>query len=290
MEFLIALWMPTKDTHREQPTLLSGVRPPKPDHNISDDPGYPVWVRISLRPADERIAITRLDNRYPHCPIRGVTPIVMTVQKRCSDGFILYKCEEPVSDKVRSLFNRSRGRSLEFPYAIYHVIKGYYHEHKYHHKEQDALLTPYVNPGHSVTPDDIEATHKKAIEHYLQCYVTKFTNNVDSLTEQFETIKTQRRPNVKFYNDIDKRTKNMRGEKDYCTALLRSEYVDTTARAEITSKVDKSFSRLDRLNENVERDFERKQKISSYRIAILSLWIAIASLAITIIGLIGNRG
>ncbi len=199
------LWIPTAFHKRLVPT--SGLHEKEVD--ISDIENKPHKVKVKLD-EKENVVITSVDDKHN---------VILTLIESSSNGLFLYEYE--INGEKNPLVGE------EVQYAIYHIVKEFYHVHEHHDPEEDAHLTPYC----SKKKPQIRTQNNEALIHYLKNYQEKFSAYLHQLRFAYEGLKvTKQSPknaffvSTKSYKEIIRLCTKARGEELYYNSLNKSKY------------------------------------------------------------------
>ena len=113
-----------------------------------------------------------------------------------SNGLFQYEYED---NGQKLLLNKSRG----IVHAVYHSIKSFYHEHKYHDPIADSIITPFI----SDRPISFNKLNNPALAHYLKEVEKMFEFDVEFLREVKNALD-------KEYSKLEKKSKESNITKD----------------------------------------------------------------------------
>lgn len=139
------------------------------------------------------------------------------------------------------------------PNAIYHLIKGFFHEHEYHNPKGDSTLLAYTSDSEV----NIKEQDNKALIYYLEQYEEKFRGYRDLAFEKLQFIEEKNNESAEEYymnylmrhSNLDTFCNNALGESLYYEALLYSWYNDS-CKYDTTGNVYSACNRDDTKSEN----------------------------------------
>jgi hypothetical protein len=173
-----ALWMPT--IHHHLPYAIESYC----EKNISDQPEEPLHVEVILKKDSGDIEIKAWDNNSEG---KTKTKNFELKQEEVSrDGMILYSYEAEKYDENQK--DGFRFTEEHFPKSIYHIIKSFYHRHRFHAEDEDAILTPYTSEDYI----DINSENNAAVLHYLNMYedfLDGIINNINTIENNSKGVK-----------------------------------------------------------------------------------------------------
>ena len=204
MDCYVVLWIPTIVYNDFSKPLENSI-----EKNISDIPGKELVVRLELSEKGDFSVFSKTGERFE----------LMVELKRkqvSSNGLMLFSYDSTSNEE-----NGFRFTSTEFPTAVYHMIKSFYHVHDFHDSDTDSSLPPFV----SSVIIDIQSKDNKALLHYLNNYNNVISNTVRYI--QFAIRSTRRnkeeiRPETR--SGIQKLCLYARGYEVYMGVLYHSKY------------------------------------------------------------------
>ena len=153
------LWIPTIVYRGFSTPITSSI-----EKNISDIPDKEFFVRVSLQDNGDVLIEKRLEQAtYSEL-------VTLTREDASANGMISYTYKS-TTDKESGF----RFTTKEFPTAIYHIIKSFYHKHEFHDGDNDSSLPPFVTSSKV----DIHTADNPALQHYLKKYcdvISAFAN------------------------------------------------------------------------------------------------------------------
>lgn len=206
------LWIPTI-AHRS----IVGITPfkQKIERNISDIEGNIFKIEVSLRGKDIDVSIVDPDSS------KSLLVNLFYIDDS-RNGMVEYSYEETSIKKEGS--DGFEFSSKNFPEAVYHIIKEFYHIHEFHDPECDSSLAPYI----SNEKVDIHNNDNLALQHYLKCYERVLSNMVEAARYGLQMIREKQRENkgseIKAYNSYARMSILAKGYEAYLNALYDSVY------------------------------------------------------------------
>ena len=205
-----ALWMPT-EYHREIICLNKNSI----HENISDIESKKNLVEINL-----------LDNQDIHIYSKTFKKeLTLHFLEKSSNGIFLYEFEDIILCKeINKYFIGD-----EFPVALYHCIKSFYHIHEHHSDSVDAITKAYIFPDNN--KPNIKDFDNKALIHYLENYEKKFSTYrtyISRAYNRIEEIKKKKKYKysvyTNYYPNILRLLSRAKGEEIYYNSLNNSKY------------------------------------------------------------------
>lgn len=180
------------------------------EKNISDIPGKELMVKVSLH-SGGNIQVDVKSNNGEYNPF-----VTLIREDVSSNGLMCFTYKSTSDDGKGFCFT-----TTEFPTAIYHIIKDFYHKHEFHDGENDSSLRPFVS-SHKI---NIKAKDNEALLHYLTTYGTVISNFVSYIQL---AIRAKRAAKDKINPDTRELLNDMclraRGYEVYMGVLYRSKY------------------------------------------------------------------
>ena len=137
------------------------------------------------------------------------------------NGLISYKYEE--TDSSLSFIRN------EIPNAVYHLIKGFFHDHEHHDAKADSLLNAFVSDKEV----NIKTENNEVLLHYLKLYEKKFTAYSNQISSLYKAVqknsKEKGKKHILFKNleSLENFCQSALGEYIYCNTLINSKYFKT---------------------------------------------------------------
>ena len=206
------LWIPTIIHKRivDEPVIDDKII----EKNISDH-GSSYKIQLKLK-SNNDIDVLTFDDSNNGTPTDFVT---LHYKDDSRNGLIEYYYKEKTTGKEGFQFT-----SKTFPEVVYHLIKGFYHEHEFHEAESDSHLKPFI----STEEINIHNNDNPALHHYLGCYETVLSNLVSYARElhlaMIETMEHKKDQIIKAYGSYIKMSINAKGYETYLNALHYSIY------------------------------------------------------------------
>lgn len=204
MRCYVVLWIPT--------IVYSGsleVKRTVIERNISDIPDNFNIVKTELLSNGDIDISSKHNEEYEH---------IIRIERKAvsSNGLMLFRYESTGGD-TGFRFTRE-----EFPTAVYHMIKGFYHNHDFHEIGEDSTLPPFLSSRNV----NIKAKDNPALLHYLKAYSEVIENSVRYLHLAMGKVrsdkKTEVRPEIR--SRIERRCLYAIGFDVYMGVLYRSKY------------------------------------------------------------------
>lgn len=204
MDCYVVLWIPTIVYNDFSKPLENSL-----EKNISDIPGKEFIVRLELSEEGDFSVFSKIGERFE----------LMVELKRkqvSSNGLMLFSYNSTSDEE-----NGFRFTSTEFPTAVYHMIKSFYHVHDFHDSDTDSSLPPFV----SSETIDIQSKDNKALLHYLNNYNNVISNTVRYIQLAIRSTRRNKeeiRPETR--SGIQKLCLYARGYEVYMGVLYHSKY------------------------------------------------------------------
>ena len=261
------------------------------ERNISDIPDKQLIVRVSLLEDGGFIVVTKSkDGSYNN--------LVSLEREEVSSNGLMSFTYKSTTDKESGF----RFTTTEFPTAVYHIIKDFYHKHEFHDGENDSSLPPYV----TCKKVPIRSNDNAALMHYLKTY-----SNVISMFVEYLQLAIRRTRIDK--NDVKPEARELiqdmclkaKGYEVYMGVLYRSKYntqcrLDNTDNRELRHLacniengmryirlIEHEFSEymqqtyVDHMIEDAKKSLKSSKR--SIRIGLYSIALGVISLVIAII-------
>lgn len=276
------LWIPTIVYQGFAEAKQSSI-----EKDISDIPGKGNFVRVSLGDhGDVQVSIKSGKGEYE--------PLVTLIREDVSSNGLISFTYKSTTDKECGF----RFTTKEFPTAIYHIIKGFYHRHEFHDGENDSSLAPFV-ASHRV---NIKSDDNEALQHYLKAYgnvIANYTEYIQLLIRRTRSTKDNIEPKTREM--LSGMCMTVRGYEAYMGVLYRSKY-NTQCRPD--NKGNRELRHIACNIENgiryiklIEREFGEytqqsfvnrmiKDAESSLHSSKLSLWVGVGSIALGLVSLV----
>lgn len=209
-------------------------------------------------------------------------PLLFHLSDWKDTGFVVYKLNLD-DDEDNFLCNRLRTSMSK---AIYHYVKGFFHEHQFHGDDDDSLLNSFFSSV-AVSLDD-EVIMREILHIYLQSYVDKYAGCVSLSRETLHRVSENIKNGVKLGNsqaELELVMENNQividGESLYCDFLI-----DSYSELVSTNQLQRIYGLRNELAQYDERMARMESSISSEKsihIGKIGIW---ASLIGAIAGLI----
>lgn len=298
MDCYVVLWIPTIVYNDFSASIKTSL-----EKNISDIPDRELIVKVDL-----------LGNGSFNVFIKSVEQYDLLVELKreqvSSNGLMMFSYKSTSNKESGFRFN-----STEFPSAIYHMIKSFYHVHDFHDDASDSSLAPFVTSQKI----DIQSDDNEALQHYLTKYSDIISSTVGYLRlairktrENKEEIRPETRSlfqqmclyakgyevymGVLYrskYNTLCKIDGDDRGWRHKACNIenglryirtIEREYGEYTQQKFVDKVIKDAESSLISSNESIQLSLEsiKKSKIANI-IGIVSIFIGIASLIVAFI-------
>lgn len=172
MRCYVVLWIPTLVyTGFDTPFSSSPI-----EKNISDIPGDDFFVKVELISGGDFSVSVQKEGVYE--------PFVLLHREQVSsNGLIEFSYEKKSPEGSAFCFTEN-----EFPSAIYHIIKSFYHLHNFHEKEADSSFLPYISSRFVF----IRTRDNDALRHYLRTYGEYISNSVNNLQTAIQRVREKK--------------------------------------------------------------------------------------------------
>jgi Sec-independent protein translocase protein TatA len=147
--------------------------------------------------------------------------LILECTEKSEDGFLVYKIE--LEEDVDSVLSDSLQTGMKK--TIYHYVKGFFHEHQYHHASDDSLLKAYYSSDEIDLSENVQKY--AVVSNYLTAYELKYSGYVDesedTISQVIGQIEERKRlsKNVKLLRaSIFNNMKVLDGESKYCNYLM----------------------------------------------------------------------
>lgn len=284
MDCFVVLWIPTIVYNDFSKPLENSL-----EKNISDIPGKELIVRLDLSEDGDFSVYTKNNEHYDLL-------VKLKREQISSNGLMLFSYNSTSNEE-----NGFRFTSTEFPTAVYHMIKSFYHVHDFHDSDTDSSLPPFV----SSETIDIRSKDNKALLHYLNNYNNVISNTVRYIQLAIRSTRRNKdeiRPETR--SGIQEVCLYARGYEVYMGVLYHSKY-NTISKTESNDRewrhiacnienglryirtIEREYGEYtqQRFVDKVIKDAESSLKSSnkSIKISKISNFVGIASLIIGII-------
>lgn len=202
-------WIPT--IYHTDVTILN---PDPQTKDISDKMGKQHNVTVSLNQQNHNLTIKSV-------PAEGEEAVInLKCEDHCRNGLFSYSYEYDDNIKEQIFLQGN------IPNAIYHMVKGFYHQHKYHKSTNDSVLDAFVYPEKINIKDD----DNKALIFYLEQYESKFQTSIWDIEDKYRFLEEEDKTDENRLINLQKRLEldeficNILGEAIYYRTLLESKY------------------------------------------------------------------
>jgi hypothetical protein len=201
-EAYYALWIPILEE-----TELKLIKENSQRQNISDIEDDPFVVEIGINPDSFCFKI-----KYEIEGQQNEVDLILKHKNSC--GMLVYELE---TRDENSSFSKELHKGM--PKAVYHIIKEFFHEHKFHLSVEDSLIKPYFSER-LIKTDDLDP-----VIHYLKEYRHKFEVYGRELNEQMKGIANLIAEELPFKSfdackSLIENCERAKGEYLYCSALI----------------------------------------------------------------------
>lgn len=203
MDGYVVLWIPTIVYHDfSQTTGLDPI-----EKNISDIPGDDLYVKIELESTGNFKIFKKLNDKYDF--------VVELKREQISFNGLMMLSYQEVSD------GNLHFTSTDFPTAIYHMIKSFYHIHDFHDNDSDSSLPPFVT-NHKI---DIRNNDNEALQHYLKTYSKVISDTANYIQFLIRRVRYNKKEfSFQTRDIIQKLCLYARGYEVYMGVLYHSKY------------------------------------------------------------------
>lgn len=199
-------------------------------------------------------------------------------------GFFIYQLniEKEDSDYLRNILCNNGLHN-----AIYHYIKGFFHEHIYHDSTDDSLLSAYTS-GTKINLDNQDCL-RAILTNYLSPYELKYSGYVKETTDTLNCIVTNLsgkqglRSNIELAkSSILNNIKVLDGESQYCDFLINSFPSDVLPK-ELVEEIANQRYQLRILNDQLTAIASYLTSVVSLRLADISVFLGLISIVLSIL-------
>lgn len=213
MTFFYALWIP--QCKKGIPVIIKDRLSKRRFQDKAEIP--PFEIEGAIVPASYQI---RIAFSWGNTQSRE---LILDCTGKSEEGFLVYRIDvEDTEDDIML-----DGLRAGMKKTIYHYVKGFFHEHLYHHPSDDSLLNAYYSP------DEIDLSDKKhkfaVVCNYLTAYELKYSGYVDESEDTIRQVVSQIEErkrlskNIKLLRaSIVNNMKVLDGESRYCSFLMDS--------------------------------------------------------------------
>ncbi|PXV59430.1 hypothetical protein CLV62_1352 [Dysgonomonas alginatilytica] len=270
MKYYCVLWIPTvfhkKPLRKPDVTIIKNV-------NISDIDNIPHNISVDLD-QDENIII-KSDSPDSHS-------ILLKRIDYSNNGLFLYEYDIEDKKENRALIGD------DFPFAIYHIVKEFYHTHEHHGEDEDTHLAAYTN---KIRPD-IKALNNEALIHYLRNYEKKFVAYLSQIQNAYAGLLSRKKESNKRYKlatDSHEAFSDfcckVRGEELYYNSLNKSKYntlcksglgndsEEESQLSKIAFNIENALANIKYIEEKAHNEFGFDNAKISFNIAWLAFYI-----------------
>lgn len=213
MAYFYALWIP--QCKKGIPVIIKDRLPKQRYQDKAELAPFEIEGTIARSSYQIRIVIS-FGNASSH-------ELVLECIGKTEEGFLVYKLD--LGEEQDG--NLSESICAGMKKTIYHYVKGFFHEHQYHHPSDDSLLKAY----YSTEEIDLSEKMQKyaVVSNYLTAYELKYSGYVDesedTIRQVIGQIEERKRlsKNVKLLRaSILNNMKVLDGESKYCHYLMTS--------------------------------------------------------------------
>lgn len=204
MDCYVVLWIPTIVYDDFSKPLRNSL-----EKNISDIPGKELVVRLDLSREGDFSVYTKNGEHFDLL-------VKLKKEQISSNGLMMFSYS---STSVKE--NGFRFTSTEFPTAIYHMLKEFYHVHDFHDNDSDSSLAPFV----SSVKIDIQENDNEALKHYLIAYSKVISNTSNYIRFLSRRVRINKKGfDFQTRGMIQKLCLYARGYEVYMGVLYHSKY------------------------------------------------------------------
>lgn len=204
MDCYVVLWIPTIVYDDFSASLKTSM-----EKNISDIPDKELIVKLDLLENGNFTVSIKNDKLYDLL-------VELKREQVSSNGLMMFSYKSTSNKETGFRFTSS-----EFPTAIYHMIKSFYHVHDFHDNDNDSSLAPFIS-SHEI---NIQSDNNDALMHYLSKYSDIISFIVDYLRRAIRRTRENKdeiRPETRSL--IQQFCLSARGYEVYMGVLYRSRY------------------------------------------------------------------
>ena len=276
MTYYYALWIP--QTKAGIPVVLTESQGTR---TLKDDPDDDV-PEINLRGYIEKSSL-HIHIAYS-CGEEPERELLFKLLDATEQGFLIYQLniEKEDSDYLRNILHSNGLHN-----AIYHYIKGFFHEHIYHDSTDDSLLSAFTSSKKISfgNPDCLRAI----LTNYLSPYELKYSGYVKETTDTLNRIVTNLsekqglRPNIELAkSSILNNIKVLDGESQYCDFIIKS-FPSDVLPTELVEEITDQRYQLRILNDQLTAIASYLTSVVSLRLADISVFLGLISIVLSIL-------
>jgi hypothetical protein len=204
--------------------------------------------------------------------------MIFTKERITKEGFYIYSTDVDSGVKQEEDYVRKKLKTC-LPASIYHHFKEFFHEHRSHSHEEDALLDNKLHAYEDFSWDahrSRERAIKPVVEYYLEkinLYIAEWKWWCGS--RQYAPEMTKKKRRKKLEKDIEN-ARSLQKEMEYFHCFLK-----LLAKDILPSKAKECNKEISRLDNCIRDLSERKEKLSSQKNEIRSIRVAVASTILT---------
>lgn len=241
-----ALWIPTKNNITLIPTLTCQEKDLLDSFYLG---GYHIKCNIDELSKDISFSYKK---KYGICSHSKGSFTLKYVNSN-NRGIIIYSLEiidadlDPLTTELNGKMNPS----------IYHLVKGFFHEHEYHSLNEDALLQAHA----SNSTIDLERDEKIIISDYINQYKNKFEDFLEYSLKEYQRAKNK----INSLHQVNKGINGLRhliekgnticGEIEYCKYLLKYARNKGWVSKSMSSEIYCSFKKIEALMKDISYSY-----------------------------------
>lgn len=276
MTYYYALWIP--QTKAGIPVVLTESQDIRTLKDVPDDNIPEINLRGYIEKSSLHIHIAYSCGKEPE------RELLFKLLTATEQGFLIYQLDIEKEDTdylSDTLYNDGLHN------AIYHYIKGFFHEHIYHDSTDDSLLTAFTSskPLDLDNPDCL----RDILTNYLSPYELKYSGYVQETSDTLNCIVTNLsekqglRPNIELAkSSILNNIKVLDGESqyyDFLTSSFSAEFLPQ----QLVKEIDGQRKQLRILNDQLIAIVSYLTSVVSLRLADISVFLGGISIVLSIL-------
>ena len=276
MTYYYALWIP--QTKAGIPVVLTESQDTRTLKDVPDDDVPEINLRGYIEKSSLYIHIAYSCGKEPE------RELLFKLLDATEQGFLIYQLniEKEDSDYLRNILHNNGLHN-----AIYHYIKGFFHEHIYHDSTDDSLLSAFTS-SKKISLDNPDCL-RAILTNYLSPYELKYSGYVRETSDTLNCIVTNLsgkqglRPNIELAkSSILNNIKVLDGESQYCDFLINS-FPSDVLPTELVEEITNQRHQLRILNDQLTAIASYLTSVVSLRLADLSAYLGLFSIVLAIL-------
>ncbi len=278
MRRYFALWIPVKEK-----TKLSVINPPV-GKVISDSREYGgYFIKGEIDKESYNFTLKYKPKSTLTC-LKSFSSIQFICEDLNEYGFIVYSVdlESVKSDDCFVEFVKDNLNP-----ALYHYIKGCFHQHEYHHPSEDSLIRSFSSEKEISLDSDL----CRILQVYTKQYVGKFNDFLESSQYEFNKAKQclnhtfDIRSSIKTLRRIIDSGNTIKGEKQYFDFLLKVGSENSCSN-ELACNVSNVWNKIELFIDNVNSAYSISTTSVGLKLSLFGVLFGVIGLIIGVISLI----